>query len=135
MAVRFLETKVLFRYFIRDEEGKAEAALTLLTRMERGEERVATSPLVIFETIFTLQRRYHVPKDRIRALVSPIIALRGLQLPQKHLYERAFDLYATTPLSFADAYNVAYMKQQQLTEIYSWDTDFDRVQGIARVEP
>jgi predicted nucleic acid-binding protein len=38
-------------------------------------------------------------------------------------------------LSFADAFNVASMEAQHLTDIYRWDTGFDRVPGIVRVEP
>lgn len=135
VAPRFLDTNILLRYFTRDDEEKAAAALSLLLRVQRGVEEVATSPLVIFETVFTLQRSYHVSKEQVRALVEPLIALRGLRLPQKNLYQRALELYATSPLSFADAFNVAYMEQQGLTEVYSWDTDFDHVQGIERVEP
>ena len=136
MAIRFLDTNLLIRYFTRDDEDKAARVLALLQRVERGEERVATSPLVIFETIFTLDRSYKVPRQRIKELVESVIALRGLQLPNKTLYYQALDLYTTiTDLSFADAYNATYMASQNLTDIYSFDTDFDQVPGISRVEP
>ena len=59
----------------------------------------------------------------------------GLSLPDKRLYEPAFDLWVQSPMSFADAYNSVYMQANQLTQIYSWDTDFDRVPGITRLEP
>jgi predicted nucleic acid-binding protein len=38
-------------------------------------------------------------------------------------------------LSYADAFNAAYMQSRGITEIYSWDTDFDRLPGITRIEP
>ena len=41
---RFLDTNVILRYLTRDDEVKAQAALRLLLRAERGEERLATSP-------------------------------------------------------------------------------------------
>jgi hypothetical protein len=34
--------------------------------------------MVIFETIFTLQHSYQQPRDRIRALMLPILQLRDL---------------------------------------------------------
>ena len=135
MAPRFLDTNVLLRYFTRDDEAKARQALALLLRIERGDERVNTSPLVIFETIFTLQRFYRVPRERIRDLVWPVIALRGVQLPDKAVYERAFLLYVDRNIAFADAFNAAYMQARGLNEIYSWDTDFDAIPGLTRVEP
>jgi uncharacterized protein len=135
MADRFLDTNVLLRYFTRDDEEKAGRALVLLTRVEQGQEKVVTSSLVIFETVFTLQRFYQVPRERIRDLVGDIISLRGLELPGKTQHIHALDLYATTNLSFADAYNAVYAQARGITEVYSWDTDFDRVPGLTRVEP
>jgi predicted nucleic acid-binding protein len=135
MANRFLDTHVLLRYLTKDDPIKAEAALALLIRVEQGLERVDTSPMVIFETVFTLQHRYAMPRDLIRDAITDLISLRGLRLPHKQLFREALDLFATTRLSFADAYNTAYMKLRGLSEIYSWDMDFDRASGITRVEP
>lgn len=135
MTARFLDTNVLLRYLTRDDEGKAARALALLSRVERGEEKVVTSPLVIFETVFTLQKRYRVPREQIRAALGDIISLRGLGLPSKRIYLRALELFVRENIPFVDAYNVVYMQSQGLSEIYSWDTDFDGIEGIGRVEP
>ena len=135
MTVRFLDTNILLRYFTRDDEQKAQRALNLLMRVEQGEEKVITSSLVIFETVFTLQSFYKVPRQRIKELILPIISLRGLQLPDKNLYYHTFDLYTTKNISFADAYNAAYMLSEKVSTIYSWDTDFDKIEGIVRLEP
>lgn len=135
MPPRFVDTNILLRYLVRDDEEKARRALVLLARVERGEEKVITSPMVIFETVFTLQSRYKVPRERIKELVLSIIALRGLQLPSKNVYYRAFDLYVAHNLSFADAYNAAYMEAEKVSNIYSFDADFDKIAGIVRTEP
>lgn len=135
MAVCFLDTNILLRYLTRDDEQKAQRALALLLKVERGEERIITSSLVIFEVVFTLQSFYKVPRQRIKELILPIIALRGLQLPDKSVYNHAFDLYTSKNISFADAYNAAYMLSEEISNIYSWDRDFDKIEGIIRVEP
>lgn len=60
----------------------------------------------------------------------------GVRLPEKVLCRAALTLYASNrKLSFADAYSVAYMRERGLTDIYSWDTDFDAIEGIFRIEP
>jgi len=56
--MRFIDTNLFLRYFTRDEEEKAQKVLALLKRVEKNEEKVTTSPLVIFETIFTLESFY-----------------------------------------------------------------------------
>ncbi len=135
MSTCFLDTNILLRFLTRDDEGKAQQALDLLLRIERGEEKVITSPLVIFETIYTLQRLYKVPRQLIRDQILSIISLRSLHLPDKNLYHRAFDLYVTKNISFADAYNAVYMQAEEVSHIYSWDRDFDKIDGITRLEP
>lgn len=131
----FVDTNVLLRYLTKDDEEKAQRALNLLVKVEQGEEKVVTSSLVIFETIFTLQNSYKVSRQQIRELVLPIIALRGLQLPGKNIYYQAFNFYVAKNISFADAYNAAYMLAEGISNIYSWDRDFDKIEGVVRLEP
>lgn len=133
--MRFLDTNILLRYLTNDDKQKARRALELLTRVERGEERVATSPMVIFEAVFTLQKHYRVAREHIRAALGDIISLRGLDLPNKRLYIQALDLYAAENVSFADAFNAAFIRSRGMSEIYSWDADFDRFEDLARLEP
>ena len=135
MPLRFLETNILLRYLTRDDESKAQKALSLLQRLERDEERARSSTIVIFETVYTLQSFYRVPKTRVRELLLPVINLRGLRLSDKPVLRAALDLYVEKNLSFADAYIAAEMRKRGETEIYSWDEHFDRVEGIKRIEP
>jgi uncharacterized protein len=133
--MRFLDTNILLRYFTKDDEDKAQKALALLQRIERGEERVETSLPVIFETVFTLQRHYRVPLPQIKALLLPILRMRGLRLPAKNLCIAALDLFIERNISYVDAFNALYMQSRHIREVYSWDTDFDRIEGITRIEP
>ena len=137
MPVRFLDTNVLLRYLTRDDEAKAQKALALLQRVESGEERVGTSLIVIFEVVFTLERFYKVPRERIHSLISPIIAPRGLRLAGRSLIERSLDHYPQVgqQISFADIYNAQYAQSRGIEDMYSWDRDFDKIEGITRVEP
>ena len=135
MTPRFLDTNILLRLFTRDDEAKALRALALLQRVERGEEKVACGTMIVFETVFTLERRYRVPRERIRELVWNIISLPGVQMTAKAMCKRALDLYVERNVSFADAYTAISMQAQRLSEVYSWDTDFDHIPGVTRLEP
>ena len=134
---RFLDTNILIRYLTRDDEKKADASLQLLLRVARGEEVLVTTDLVIFETVFTLQspRQYGLTMSRIRELVEPIVTMRSLRLPRKSVYPRAFDLCDELEIDFADAFNIAYMEANGIHEVYSYDSDFDRAEGVSRLEP
>lgn len=135
MTHRFLDTNILMRYFVRDDEKKAAVGKVLLRRVAAGKEVVVTSPLVLFEIVFTLQRTYKLPKDRVAEAVLSVVNLRGVKLPQKPLWRAALERYVRDDMDFADAYNAAYMQVLGITEIYSWDRGIDRVLDIARIEP
>jgi uncharacterized protein len=132
---RFLDTNVLIRLLTRDDQDKAAAAANLLARAADGEEKLVISPLVAFEVAFLLHGTYKLPRARTRDLMKAIISIRGIDLPEKGLWMGALDLYSATSLSFADAFNTVYMKERGIRDIYSWDTDFDRIDGVTRLEP
>ena len=130
-----MDTNILLRFFTGDDSQKAQQALNLFMRIERGEEKVITSSSVIFETVYTLQSFYKLARGEIKDKLLPIISMRGVHLPDKGVYYRAFDLYVTKNISFADAYNAAYMISEEIFNIYSWDRDFDKIEGVVRLEP
>jgi predicted nucleic acid-binding protein len=75
-------------------------------------------------------------REDIRARLLPLFGLRGLRLPNKRLYLRALDLYVQYPaLDIEDAISVARMEALDLTEIYCYDTDFDDIPNLTRLEP
>lgn len=134
--MRFIDTNLFIRYFTRDDEEKAQRVLVLLKRVEKGKERVITSPLVIFETIFTLESFYKVPQKEIKELMLPILKMKGLRLSNKEIYEQALDIYAAKKnLSFTDAFNSAFILKKGIKEIYSYDEDFDKIKEIKRITP
>lgn len=89
---------------------------------------------MVFETVFTLQRSYGQPRGRIAEALLPLIQLPGILLPGKTIYSKAFALYRTGPLGFADCYHLALMERLGITEIFSFDSDFDHIPGVVRRE-
>ena len=134
--MRFIDTNLFLRYFTRDDEEKAQKVLELLKRVEKKEEKIITSSLVMFEVIFTLESFYKVSREEIQELLSPLLDLRGLKLSDKEVFKDALVLFTQKKnLSFADAFNAAFAIKNGIKEIYSYDTDFDKVEGIERVVP
>lgn len=133
--MRFVDTNIFLRYCVADDVSKSTAVLELLERVERNEEKIVVSPLVVFETIFTLQSFYRVSRKRIQELLLPILSLRGLRLAHRVVFVSALELFAHKSISFADAFNACFMKELGLKEIYSYDSDFDTIEGIERVVP
>jgi uncharacterized protein len=133
--LRFLDTNILVRYVAGDDPDMAEQAIELLEHVERGDETVVVSLLVMFEAVFVCERSYKLSIATIRERLEPILLLPGVKFAEKHVFVQAFDLCLNLNLPFGDAFNIAFMKNGGLTEVYSWDRYFDRVEGITRIVP
>jgi predicted nucleic acid-binding protein len=134
MTLMFLDTNVLLRHLLQDDPTQSPKASAFLKRIEEGSVKVRTSETIIFETVFILQKVYHRSKAAIRDSFLPLIELPGIVLPSKRRYRKVFSLYVESNLPFADAYHAVLMEQLNLTEIVSFDTDFDKIKGITRVK-
>jgi predicted nucleic acid-binding protein len=135
MAQPFFDTNILLRHFLQDHPDQSPRATAYLQRIEQGEQQVVLSDVVVFETVFLLERRYRQPRARIQELVLDFLELPSVTLPGKRRYRAVFALYVNHRLPFADAYHVVLMRQLNLTDIVTFDQEFDTVPGIKRLEP
>ena len=137
--MRFLDTNIIIRFLTRDDASKAEACFRLFQRVKQGEEEVFTCEAIVTEVAYVLtssRTPYRLNHAQVKDRLLPILSLRGVRLPHKRICIRALDIYASSPhLDLEDALAAAHMEQQGIAEIYSYDRDFDRVDGIARLEP
>ena len=137
--MKFVDTNIILRYLTRDDEDKAEACYRLFQRADHGEEELFTSEATIAEVVYVLSSTrspYRLNREDIRARLMPVLTIRGLRLPQKRTCIEALNIYASiSSLDFEDALAVAHMNRLGMTEIMSYDRDFDRIPGIQRLEP
>jgi predicted nucleic acid-binding protein len=135
VALPFLDTNIYVRHLTQDHPDYSPRATAYLARVERGELQVRTFDTVVFETVYVLQHSYHQPKAAIRDALLPLLELPGIVLPGKRRFRRVFDLYVDLNISFSDAYHAVLMERLKMTEAVSFDREFNRIQGITRVEP
>ena len=135
--MKFLDANVILRYLTRDDPKKAENCYELFQKVKRGEIELTTCEAVIAEVVYLLSSHslYNLPRDQICSLLLPIINLYGLKLPQKRFCIRALDIYASKNIDFEDALIFAHMEKRQIKEIYSYDSDFDKLEELRRLEP
>lgn len=136
MARCYLDTNIIIRYLTQDNAQLSAKARRILTPIKEGSLSATTCESIISECVYVLasQHLYRLPRPRIKALLSVILSFKGLKLPHKRTYRRALELYAASTLDFPDALAVAHMERQKITDIYSFDKDFDGIAGIHRRE-
>jgi predicted nucleic acid-binding protein len=140
--VRFLDTNTFLRYLVAPQSStdqqKYRACAALFQRVKAGTEQVTTCEAVFTEVLYNLcsSRQYNLSHQDAAARFRPLILLSGLTLPQKRIYVRALDLFASSSsLDIEDCLIVAHMERQGIKELLSYDTDFDQVSTITRQEP
>jgi len=136
--MKFLDANIFLRYLTRDDEKKAQACFRLFQSLKSGEEKATTCEAIITEIVYVLSSRkhYNLSHEEVSARLRPLFDLKGLKIPQRHVYLRALDLYAThLALDFEDAVLLAHMERKKAKHLMSYDTDFDSISEIKRVEP
>ncbi|MEW6772022.1 MAG: PIN domain-containing protein [Bacillota bacterium] len=132
---RVLDANVILRFLTNDIPEQADRCAELLKRVEAGTEAVWLPELVLADIVWTLEKFYRQPKERVRELLTPLLNLRGLRHANKKVAKEALRLYGEKNVDWTDAFVAAQMLSRKQCEIYSYDRDFDRIEGIVRLEP
>lgn len=136
MALRFLDANIIIRHVTRGNEKLSRKAYRILEQIENGSACATTCESVIAECVYVLSSRslYRFTREQVKTALMVILSFRGLKLPYKRVYQQALELYAASRIDFTDALAVAHMERQKITDIYSFDTDFDHFSGIKRID-
>ena len=132
--LRFLTTPVT-----PEDQQMAEAARGLFEAVERGDETITTTDVVLHEVTYLLVGRGHYAHtvEAVATAFREILNFPGFWLPQesRRRYLDALDLWERFPtLGFADAL-LAVIALETESELASFDRDFDRVPGLRRWTP
>ncbi len=133
----YVDTDILIRLFTSDDLKKQKKAAALFEKVEKGQITLLAPVTVIADAIYVLSspRLYNLERTHIREILSPLIKLPNFKVDDKQAILAALDLYATTNLDFGDAFLISSAKQAKAKYIYSFDHDFDHIEGITRKEP
>jgi len=133
--VRSIDANVILRYLTNDVPEQAKQAEELLNRVEVGNEDVFLPDIILADIIWILEKYYKQTREDIREWITAILSLQGLTFSDKEMALNALDIYVAKKIDWSDASAAIQMVQRDITEIYSFDKHFDRIDGIIRIEP
>lgn len=133
--MRTIDANVILRYLTNDVPEQATRAGELLIKVEAGSVKVFLPDIILADIIWILEGYYKLPRERISELVTTILSLQGLEFSNKSVALDALDLYVNKKIDWSDAFTASQMLNRGITEIYSFDKHFNRVDGIKKVEP
>lgn len=127
--VKVIDANLILRYFLGDPEaGRVEKLL-------KSKIKLLLSDVILAETVWVLDSYYKWDRSKIVESLSLLIKLPSIVCNKLLLAETLTILGRQKNFDFADAYSVALMKQSKIKDIYSFDKDFDKIQGVNRLEP
>jgi uncharacterized protein len=132
---RFVDANVIIRFVTNDDPIKARRSAALFGAVSDGTQTIILSEIVIADLVWTLYSFYKWSKEKIRDFVSALLVKPAVQIDNKSRLLEALTLFARENIDFSDALIAVYMQHHRIGELYSYDRDFDRIDGIVRVEP
>lgn len=97
-----LDTNVLVRFLVRDDEEQFERARKLIRRQAQGGQPVRISLLVLLETEWVLRSRYKLNKGEILSAFSELLSTVDMSFEDEPSIEEALFVWKDSPAQFAD---------------------------------
>jgi len=133
--MRTIDANVVLRYLTNDVPDQASQVGELLTRVEAGIEEVFLPDIMLADIVWVLEGYYKQSRAQIRDWVTTILSLQGLESSNKDVALDALDIYVDKGIDWSNAFAASQMTDRGITDIYSFDKHFDRLDGITRVDP
>jgi len=126
-----IDTNLLVRYLINDDQKKAVAVDNLLDKAINGEVKIIVPSVVIAELVWVLESYYQMKADAILELVEAIVNTSGLDVTDKSTVVSALRLYKNRNIDFIDAWIIEFAKERGIKTIYTFDKKhFRDIEGI-----
>lgn len=97
-----IDTNVLVRFLVRDDEAQFDKARKLIKREVAAGRCVFVSHLVLLETEWVLRSRYGLPKTLIVEAVSGLLDAADVQFEDEVAIEEALFVWKDAAADFAD---------------------------------
>ncbi len=132
--IALLDTNVIVRFLISEENDKYKGLYGFLDSLERGEMRVELKLIVLFQVIFVLKSFYMVPKEKIASKMIDLLGYKGIITKERRIVRRTLEIWRDNNLDIVDCYLIACLEGDAQSLLYSYDHDFDKFR-VTRKEP
>lgn len=138
-APRFVDASVFIYAYLKPKKPLTpeisklkEDARSIVKRINEGEP-VITSLIHISEIANILEAR--MPLKRSLEILTDLMTIDNIEIlqPTVKLYQSAIEEAKMVNVGVNDALAYFLMKDKGITEVYSFDLDFDRMKGIKRL--
>jgi predicted nucleic-acid-binding protein len=129
---RLIDTNLIIRHLVQDNEKQASVAGRLFDACDRGHVVIVVLPPVLAECVFVLESFYEHPRRDIASALSRLISSSGMEITDTAVHLDALDRFARTKVHFVDCLIAAFATSENIP-VASFDQDFRKFSDI-RVE-
>ena len=124
-----LDTNVLVRYLVRDDERQAESARALLESLTTERSGYVCREVVV-ELVWVLERAYGVSRERIAKILQELVTTEGLVVEASDDVARAAFRYRAGGLVFSDMMILAAAERSGARPLHTFDRKVARMKGV-----
>ena len=125
-----LDTNVLVRFLVRDDEEQASAAHELLTSLTAEAPGFVCREVVV-ELVRVLERAYGFPRDQIADVLEDLVSTEVLVVEAAGDVATAAFRYRDGGAGFSDLMIRAAAERKQALPVYTFDQKAARQGGVA----
>jgi len=129
---RLVDTNLIVRYLVQDNEKHAKAAGRLFDACDRGDLVIVLLPVVLAECVFVLESFYGHARGDIASALGRLISSPGVEIGSASIHLDALDRYRKTKVHFVDCLIAATAATEDMP-IASFDRGFRKFNDV-RVE-
>ncbi|MEK7079323.1 MAG: PIN domain-containing protein [Patescibacteria group bacterium] len=126
MKKYFLDTNVILRFLLKDNEKYYNQARGYFEKAKRGEIELNLIPEVLFEIDYVLRGVYSLTKDEVVDILLKLIKTPYLAISNRGVLITTVDKYQSTHVDLFDVY-LYYYSLSKGTEVLSFDKDFEKI--------
>jgi predicted nucleic-acid-binding protein len=136
MTKAFVDTSVILRILIKDDELKAKAAVNLLKSAGEKDLILYLLPVAVLETVWVLEKVYAFSRKAVREVVEAILNTPELKTEKEAVFRKALKTYVEKNIKFADAVMGYWGLDKGYTTVFTYDEkDFKRIEGLESRKP
>ncbi len=124
-----LDTNILVRYLVRDDEKQAVAARTLLEALTIDQPGFVYREVIV-ELVWVLERSYRCSRDRIATILEQLATTESLVVETGNDVIRAASRYRSGVAGFSDLMILSAAERSQAHLLYTFDQKAARLEGI-----
>lgn len=131
-----VDTNILLRLLIKDDDIKKRACERLLEKAKRKEIHLYILPIVIMEIVWVLEKYYKLDRKTIRELTEAVMNTPELHIEMEDVFRKALRLYEEKNVKLADAVIGYWGLEKGISTVYTYDErDFRNIKDIEVRKP